>query len=392
MKLKRDSSWEYFRVVEETNSSDSKKKKYGTVVCIACETHLRHERETQRNTLSDDEIVTRLLMIGRPRSMRNHLKKCAYVSLPPNFFVVQAQSPKLATTNNNNNNIVQQALPSTDTVTATASAAVANSGVLNTLDTSETTPGLAMFSTTGTPEDSITEKNLALAVAAPQDAPNRLHNITQNINTLIHSESPSVGANPSIAQPDLRTASHSLNQNVASITQNDLPLPDLIGKSNTVAAVDTEIMWTNVNNKLDLMDQKIENLDQTMKNLQKSIDLQIKVKRLELAKSRVESTSFMYWDRSVLYSSEHQNDHNNNNISSGELAKQTLDSFILETGFQLPDDAMYVGDKAFLIDNTDEEECKNLFREKIVKQIELLIGREPRLEDNGEGKLTLYYS
>lgn len=381
MKRKRDSSWEYFRVIQKSNSDYSKKNKYGKVVCNACENHLKHEREIQRITLSDDDIVSKLLMVGRPRSMRNHLKKCPHVSLPPNF-LVQAQSPMLATPISTSCSTVP-ALTHTDTGAAAATAPTfLAAGVLNTQDTSGTI-GLAMFSTTDA-EDNAGEK---VPVAAPQDAPNgnllqnvndRLHNMTQNINTFSATSS-------STGQSNLRAAPQSSTANPLFLDvdlQNNVS--NLSGSSNVAEGNE---MWKSVNDKLDLMDQKLENLHETMKTLQNSMDLQIKLKRLELAKSRVESTSFMYWDRSVY--SEDQHDHSQ---SSGELAKQILDSFMLGAGFELPDDALYVGDKAFLIDSSEEEDCKNLFRDKIVKQLGLLIGSEPRLEDNGDGKFTLYYS
>lgn len=70
-------------------------------------------------------------------------------------------------------------------------------------------------------------------------------------------------------------------------------------------------------------------------------------------------------------------------VNNAVFLKNILDSFILGLGYTLP--------AKFYLNNDCTDVNKALFREAIVKQVTLLIGRKPRLLGEGDGEFDIYY-
>lgn len=107
-----------------------------------------------------------------------------------------------------------------------------------------------------------------------------------------------------------------------------------------------------------------------------------------LLKERTAIGSFDFYYE-ALENGEHAEGEGPGLVSSDwpNLASWILQNFMFDRGYDLPVRA-YVGSE----DDLRKEEGKVLFRKKIVKQIAILIGHEPRLENYGKGQFTIYYS
>eukprot|EP00594_Rhizosolenia_setigera_P002318 CAMPEP_0178939690 /NCGR_PEP_ID=MMETSP0789-20121207/362_1 /TAXON_ID=3005 /ORGANISM="Rhizosolenia setigera, Strain CCMP 1694" /LENGTH=224 /DNA_ID=CAMNT_0020618583 /DNA_START=73 /DNA_END=747 /DNA_ORIENTATION=- len=110
----------------------------------------------------------------------------------------------------------------------------------------------------------------------------------------------------------------------------------------------------------------------------KIMEKQARLKRLELASSRTSLGSFQYrpsWSSQV-------------ELSSSTFVKGVIDWFLFDLGTVLPKDA-YIG--AFQCKTKDYEEGKAKFREKVMEQVQLLIGHRPRMFDNGNDTYSIFY-
>jgi len=122
------------------------------------------------------------------------------------------------------------------------------------------------------------------------------------------------------------------------------------------------------------VNQKIAKLCSAVEKTNTLLVSQTKFKRLQLASSRTEYGAFEYYAN-----------NSSSRVNSSILVKQIINWFVLGFGCHLP-----VG--AYVEENNDEN--KVLFREKIKKQVQNLIEREPRLRllNDGDGKFPISYS
>ena len=118
--------------------------------------------------------------------------------------------------------------------------------------------------------------------------------------------------------------------------------------------------------KLAAMDSKIESLNENMKDVKSLLVEQEKRQKLEFAISCSSLQEFKY-------SAE------DGQKTSGALVEKILRWFALGYGFHLPANAT-VGSSS-----KSESQKEELFRAKLTKQLENLIGHKPRLKDNGKG-------
>ena len=129
----------------------------------------------------------------------------------------------------------------------------------------------------------------------------------------------------------------------------------------------------NFDDKINTMKQELTNV---RSELQKMHTVQAKMKRLELASTR---TSFQSFDC--------YNERGRDKINSSAPVKHIIECFMFGYGDILPQNA-FVGSSYY----DDTAENKALFRKKLVEQVKVLIGSEPRVQDKGNGAFSIFYS
>ena len=124
--------------------------------------------------------------------------------------------------------------------------------------------------------------------------------------------------------------------------------------------------------KINTMNQHIITLEENMKEVQGFLAAQDKRQKLEFAISCSNLQEFKYKSE-------------DSQKMSSTLVEKILRWFALGYGYHLPSDATaYSSSKS---EKTKEE----VFRAKLMKQLENLIGHKPRLVENEKGDFTIFY-
>ena len=153
-----------------------------------------------------------------------------------------------------------------------------------------------------------------------------------------------------------------------------------------------------LNQQKDSIDNKLEALSQSMKISNKDFDSRIKTINqhiISLKDKMEEVKGFLAMQEkrqklefAISCSTLHEFKYYSDDCqkTSSILVEKILKWFALGYGFHLPVDAT-VSNSSKYDDMTREE----LFRTKLMRQLENLIGHKPRLVDNGEDDFTVYY-
>lgn len=147
-------------------------------------------------------------------------------------------------------------------------------------------------------------------------------------------------------------------------------------KGRIVGAVETLIDAAkgSIDDKLGAMDSKIKCLKDDMKGVKGLLATQEKRQRLEFAISCSSLQEFKYISEDGM------------KTTSSALVQKILKWFVLGYGFHLPADAIVMSTS-----NNEKRTREELFRLKLMKQLENLIGHKPRLVNNGKGSFTIFY-
>ena len=124
--------------------------------------------------------------------------------------------------------------------------------------------------------------------------------------------------------------------------------------------------------KIDTMNTHIITLEESMEEIKGFLATQEKRQKIEFAISCSNLQEFKYKSEDTPK-------------MSSSLVEKVLRWFALGYGYKLPSDA--IANSSSVTDKTKEE----LFRAKLMKQLENLIGHKPRLVDNGKGEFTVFY-
>jgi len=174
---------------------------------------------------------------------------------------------------------------------------------------------------------------------------------------------------------------------VDSVTQNQISinLEALKGSFETELSTLTKSVKASnekFDDKINTVNQKLSSLCSAVEKTNTLLESQAKLKILQRAEKAKLKRLDLASARTTLGSFNYRKGHNIDTNSS-VLVESILDCFILGHGYTLPADSHL---------NYDCTEAnKALFREKIVKQVITLIGRKPRLVDEGNGKFAIFY-
>jgi len=143
----------------------------------------------------------------------------------------------------------------------------------------------------------------------------------------------------------------------------------------------------NFDDKINTLNQHLVDLKKDMRTMSSSIQEENKQKTLERALSMADVDSFYYYD--------YQEGQNISTFlaqnvikryNSAKLAKEVIKRFMLDRGYYVPKAAIGVENR----EETDEE--TKAFRDKFKELIKFLIKREPRLEQESDGRFCIWYS
>ena len=209
------------------------------------------------------------------------------------------------------------------------------------------------------------------------------HNVG-SINLALHSLILIMSENPS-KKPRLAAAAEALIE-AASMETDAMTQKRLIESLDSLkASFDNNLNKTvqkmqssneNFDAKINTLSQHVIGLKSEMEEVKKLLEEEKKQKTLERALGMTDIKSFQYYDGS---------DYGNNKDSSN-LAKETIQWFLLDYGINLPDGRM----KRDIYNESEKEPSKQAFRDKFKEQIKVLIMREPRVTVNN-GVYAIYY-
>jgi len=136
-----------------------------------------------------------------------------------------------------------------------------------------------------------------------------------------------------------------------------------------------EALQISFDNKINTLNQHLVKLKKDMSKISSSIQEENKQKTLERALSLTHLNSFVYYEDP------------GTRKHSADLAKEVIEWFMIDHGYYLTD-AMLVYDEDREISNEETM----AFLDKFKAQIKALIKREPRLEQEFDGRFLIYYS
>ena len=132
----------------------------------------------------------------------------------------------------------------------------------------------------------------------------------------------------------------------------------------------------NFDAKINMLNQHLVDVKSDIGTLKSLMEEELKQKTLERARDLTELGSFECY---------YTTDKLGYKTDSSYLAKSALGWFLLDYGMNLPKDGR-------MNEFGAQEQSKKDFRDKFTRQIEALIKREPRVEQNSNDTWTIYHS